>query len=255
MAFAQDFTFRRIKPPSGDGPRIDVQIAPGGPSGPPRAGAAPVSRGAARPVAKAPAGSAPREAAYQWYWEGISPDIADKSPGRLDEAVKALSQGSNQVFIPRLQDMQDIAARHGRTILAQTVGTDISPAFVLALIYVESRGRADAASSAGAAGLMQLMPATAQRFGTTNRKDPVDNIKGGVAYLEFLADMFDKDPVLMLAGYNAGENAVTRNDGVPPYKETRDYVPKVIAAWTVAKGLCLTQPQLITDGCVFRISQ
>ena len=66
-----------------------------------------------------------------------------------------------------------------------------------------------------------------------------------------LMERFEGDPILALAGYNAGENSVTKHDGVPPYAETRDYVPKVLAAWTVARGLCLTPPQLVSDGCVF----
>ena len=64
-------------------------------------------------------------------------------------------------------------------------------------------------------------------------------------------DHFEKDPVLVLAGYNAGEGAVRDHKGVPPYPETRDYVPKVLAAYQVARGLCLTPPELISDGCVF----
>ncbi len=243
VAQSGDFTFKRVTVPQGNGPRITVQIAPDAPTSTPAA--APTS------TPTTPKG----QARYPWYWSVVSPDLSAQSPGRLDGAVRALDKGTPPVSIPRLQDLQNIAQQHGRSILLSTVGTDISPAFVLALISVESAGRADAVSGAGAVGLMQLMPATAERFGTTDRTDPVDNLKGGVAFLELLAQMFDKDPVLMLAGYNAGENAVTRAGGVPDYPETRDYVPKVLAAWTVARGLCLTPPQLITDGCVFRVSQ
>jgi soluble lytic murein transglycosylase-like protein len=82
--------------------------------------------------------------------------------------------------------------------------------------------------------------------------DPMQNIKGGVAYLDWLMKRFDGDPLMVLAAYNAGENAVTGAGGVPPYAETRDYVPKVLAAWTVAQGLCMTPPELVSDGCVFR---
>jgi soluble lytic murein transglycosylase-like protein len=63
---------------------------------------------------------------------------------------------------------------------------------------------------------------------------------------------FGNDPILVLAGYNAGEGAVRKHGGVPPYKETRNYVPKVLAAFQVARALCLTPPQLISDGCVFQ---
>lgn len=62
---------------------------------------------------------------------------------------------------------------------------------------------------------------------------------------------FDRDPILVLAGYNAGEGSVRKHAGVPPFAETRDYVPKVLAAFQVAQGLCLTPPELISDGCVF----
>ena len=81
--------------------------------------------------------------------------------------------------------------------------------------------------------------------------NPGENIRGGVAYLDWLLKEFGNDPVLALAGYNAGEGAVAKHGGVPPYAETRAYVPKVLAAWNVARGLCLTPPDLVTDGCVF----
>jgi len=84
-------------------------------------------------------------------------------------------------------------------------------------------------------------------------KDAGQNIAGGVAYLDWLMTEFDRDPVLVLAAYNAGEGAVTANAGVPPYPETRDYVPKVLAAWQVAQGLCLTPPELVSDPCVFKV--
>ena len=122
---------------------------------------------------------------------------------------------------------------------------------MLAVIAVESGGRSDAVSSAGAGGLMQLMPDTASRFGVTDRMSPKESIRGGVAYLDWLMKEFGGDPLLVLAGYNAGEGAVRKHKGVPPYAETRDYVPKVLAAFKVASGLCLTPPELITDGCVF----
>jgi soluble lytic murein transglycosylase-like protein len=116
---------------------------------------------------------------------------------------------------------------------------------------VESAGRADAESHAGAQGLMQLIPATAERFGVGDPFEPSQNIAGGVAYLDWLLREFGGDPLLALAGYNAGEGAVQRNGGVPPYAETRDYVPKVLATWMMARGLCRTPPELVSDGCVF----
>ena len=190
-----------------------------------------------------------------WYWQAVSPTLGD-SDGRFTKAVAMLSQGPNgqSVAAPRLQSLQDIARAHGGDILGATIGTRVSPALVLAVIGIESAGRADAVSSAGAQGLMQLIPDTAKRFGVSDVTDPVQNIKGGVAYLDWLMGEFDGDPVMVLAGYNAGEGAVRSNGGVPPFDETRAYVPKVLAAWAVARGLCLTPPELVSDGCVFNVS-
>ena len=154
---------------------------------------------------------------------------------------------------PRLQHLQDIAKTHGIEILKATIGTDVSPALVLAVIGIESAGKTAAVSGVGATGLMQLMPDTAKRFGVTDATIATQNIKGGVAYLDWLMNEFDRDPVMVLASYNAGEGAVKKHQGVPPYAETRAYVPKVLAAWTVARGLCLTPPELVTDGCVFAV--
>ncbi|KCV80891.1 lytic transglycosylase, catalytic [Actibacterium atlanticum] len=239
-----DFTFKRVKPPSAGQKKIDVQITPQLP-------AVPEAPEQATPGAlpTIPSGR------YAWYWSLVSPDIEDASPARLEPMVNALNEGpdGSQVAAPRLQHMQEIARLHGIEILKSTVGTQVSPALVLAVMTVESGGRADVESGAGAVGLMQLMPATAERFGVEDRSDPAQNIRGGVAYLNWLMSEFKKDPALVLAAYNAGENAVRTKQGVPPYPETRDYVPKVLAAWAVAKGLCITPPELVSDGCVFRV--
>ena len=192
---------------------------------------------------------------YPWFWNLISPSLSVSSPARLDLAVAALTDaaGASSVPAPRLQAMQGIAEHYGVDILKATVGTRVSPALVLAVIGIESAGSAEAVSNKGASGLMQLMPTTAERFGVTDITAPDQNIKGGVAYLDWLIGEFGADPVIILAAYNAGEGAVRKNDGVPPYRETRDYVPKVLAAWTVARGLCVTPPVLLSDGCVFNV--
>ena len=75
---------------------------------------------------------------------------------------------------------------------------------------------------------MQLMPATAARFSVTDIKDPAQNIKGGVAYLEWLLEKFDGDPILALAAYNAGPGAVEKHNGIPPYAETKNYVKAIL---------------------------
>ena len=102
-------------------------------------------------------------------------------------------------------------------------------ALVHAVVTAESAYDPDALSSAGAVGLMQLMPATARRFGVTNRNNPRDNVTGGTRYLRVLIDLFGNDLRLALAAYNAGENAVIRHGRkVPPYPETQRYVRKVL---------------------------
>ncbi|MBV0911291.1 lytic transglycosylase domain-containing protein [Anianabacter salinae] len=235
-----EFTFKRSKPPApGTDRRITIQIeetAPVPPLAPPK----PDTEGAVTTTA-------------DWYWQVIAPSLADAGPGRIDAAERALAAAPADFGrrIPSMQVLNEIAATYGTLILTATVGTKVSPALALAVIGVESAGRPDAVSRAGATGLMQLMPDTAMRFGVTDATDPEQNIKGGVAYLDWLANRFSEDPVLMLAGYNAGEGSVRDHQGVPPFAETREYVPKVITAWMTAKALCLTPPVLASDGCVF----
>lgn len=207
-----------------------------------------------QPDAAAPALPAPAPSSYAWYWDTVPTAIAAVD-GRFSLAMATLSQGpaGQSVAAPRLQKMQEMAQTYGKDILTATVGTDVSPALVLAVIGIESAGKPDAVSSVGAQGLMQLIPATAQRFGVTDATDTAQNIKGGVAYLDWLMKHFKGDPLMVLAAYNAGEGAVDANAGIPPFPETRDYVPKVLAAWQVAQGLCLSPPELVSDPCVFKI--
>lgn len=246
------FEAKRVTPPTaGTKKRITVQI-------PVRANPAvhppPSATAAAAPpepdVAPDSAPTAPL-GRYAWFWNQVSPQLTASGPGRLDLALQTLQGATQPVRAPRLQHLQDIAQSHGVDILTSTIGTQVSPALVLAVIAVESAGQTDAVSSAGATGLMQLMPATAERFGVQDRTAATENIMGGVRYLDWLMGEFERDPILVLAGYNAGEGSVRTHDGVPPFAETRDYVPKVLAAFQVAKALCRTPPVLISDGCVF----
>lgn len=253
-ASSGDFTFRRVAaPPKGQGPRIDVQVDPDAYAAWMAGKGEEAPSGEQLVAAATAAGAAlPGVSGWEWFWANVSATTADAGPANVNAALTALEVHGAEA--PRLQALQDIAARHGRDILFATVGTDVSPALVLALISVESSGRATAESEKGAQGLMQLIPATAARFGVDDPTDPAQNIKGGVAYLAWLLEEFDGDPILALAGYNAGENAVKANSGVPPFAETRAYVPKVLNAWRVAKGLCRTPPELVTDACVFNVS-
>ena len=109
---------------------------------------------------------------------------------------------------------------------AERYGVDY--ALVKAVIKAESNFDPLAISRAGAKGLMQLMPGTANAVGVTNSFHPEENINGGVRYLRYLLDLFNGDLHLALAGYNAGENAVFRYNGIPPYQETRTYIQRVL---------------------------
>lgn len=256
-----DFTFKRIsapefkKAPAG-AKRITVQIDPEEQARRLASGSLPrprnpIPRGGADP-ALLPADQSPPPSAYDWYWKLVSPALS-AGAGRFSTALQALTQAppGSAVPAPRLQALNSIAAAHGREILKATIGTEVSPALVLAVISVESAGRVEAVSSAGAVGLMQLIPATAERFGVGDSRDAAQNIEGGVAYLDWLMKEFNNDPLMVIAAYNSGENAVKGSGGVPPFPETRAYIPRVLSAWAVARGLCVTPPELVTDGCVF----
>jgi len=106
----------------------------------------------------------------------------------------------------------------------------LTPQLVLAIIATESNFNPNAVSPKQAQGLMQLIPDTAARFNVRNIRDPAQNIRGGMAYLRWLMAYFEGDVMLVAAAYNAGERAVERYRGVPPYAETRDYVRRILAA-------------------------
>ena len=113
---------------------------------------------------------------------------------------------------------------------------EVEPLLVLAVIEVESRFNAQALSPKGAQGLMQLMPATAKRYGVRNPFNPEENLRGGIRYLKDLLARFPSLE-LALAAYNAGENAVAKyGNRVPPYPETRSYVPRVLSAYKRLSG-------------------
>src|ERR1041384_628670 len=119
-----------------------------------------------------------------------------------------------------LSIIQEVCAKH-----------QVDSQLVKAVIQVESNYNPRALSPAGASGLMQLMPATAMRYGVQKIFDPWENIEGGVKYLRDLLALFNSDLRLAVAAYNAGENAVVRYNGIPNYIETQNYVRKVLALY------------------------
>jgi hypothetical protein len=138
------------------------------------------------------------------------PGLFPKRDWRFDASVRA--EGPDNY----LAIVYDAASTH-----------DVDPGLVAAVIRAESNFDPVAVSRKGAQGLMQLMPATARRFGVTNSFDPAQNIHGGTRYLRVLLDRFDSDPELTLAAYNAGEGNVARYEGVPPFRETVEYIARV----------------------------
>jgi soluble lytic murein transglycosylase-like protein len=135
---------------------------------------------------------------------------------------------------------------YAKHVRAAAQANNLRPELIHAVISVESNYRPGARSPAGAVGLMQLMPGTAARYNVKNRLDPQQSIRGGARYLRDLMDLFGNNLSLVLAAYNAGEHAVIRHGNrVPPYGETRAYVPRVLARFdllSIASGAGLPVP-------------
>lgn len=131
-------------------------------------------------------------------------------------------------------------------IIAPAFGLD--PAMVNAVIKVESGFNPKAISNKNAQGLMQLLPATAKRFGVQDSFDPVQNLIGGITYLRYLLNMFSGDLSKTWAAYNAGEHAVIRNRGIPPFEETIQYVRMLLAMYPRAFSPIHTELPFVLDG-------
>lgn len=175
-------------------------------------------------VEAAPAKSGNQEVAYAGSMALAATPIAGR--GVRSSAPKGLNgQTTGDARIDRI--IVDAATRHG-----------VEPLLLFSVMNQESAFNSQAVSPKGARGLMQLMPATATRFGVTNIFDPEQNIHAGARYLRFLLDLFDGDVRLALAGYNAGEGAVKKYGySIPPYPETINYVRKITRRYATLSNL------------------
>lgn len=167
-----------------------------------------------------------------WLREAVR--LGEKPPARL---VQNLPSGKKRRLACIASNGRDL--RHNTVRHAELIGKihelapsfDLDPALVLEVVRMESNFDPRARSHKGALGLMQLIPSTARRFGVKDPFDPVQNLRGGMAYLRWLLERFDGDLKLTLAGYNAGEAAVERHGGIPPYDETRSYVGTILSRY------------------------
>jgi soluble lytic murein transglycosylase-like protein len=183
----------------------------------PKTAAAPA---APAPVLAAPA-AAPQKPAAPAMTHAAAPRVEDEVE-RLRKAADLLVQVNTALGEPQ--------SPYGKIIYDVAIRHSINPHLVAALIHVESAFNPRAVSPKGACGLMQLLPETARRFGLTKKKDlydPKKNLEAGVRYLKWLANRFGGDTQKILAAYNAGEGAVQRFGGIPPYQETQSYVQKI----------------------------
>jgi soluble lytic murein transglycosylase len=139
-------------------------------------------------------------------------------------------------------------SRYYRMIDDTALKYQLDPALIRAVVKAESDYDPKAVSSAGALGLMQLMPGTAQDLAVKNPFDPEENVRGGVQYLRYLLDRFDGDTSLALAAYHAGEQNVDRHNGIPPIEATRTYVKRVL---NFHKGYLRTMPA--GNAAIYRI--
>lgn len=153
-------------------------------------------------------------------------------------AAPISGRGFRNSVIQRLNGQTTGNAKIDEIIVAAATRHGIEPLLLYSVMHQESAFNSQAVSPKGARGLMQLMPATAARFGVKNILDPEQNIHGAAQYLRFLLDLFDGNVSLALAGYNAGEGAVKKYGyAVPPYRETINYVRKIKRRYTNLSSL------------------
>jgi soluble lytic murein transglycosylase-like protein len=158
-----------------------------------------------------------------------SQGVAHYSNVPADDRFQLVLAAPNEAESAHATSALQRSAAYTQIIKGAAAANRLEPALVTAVIVAESGGDPQAVSKRGARGLMQLMPETARRYGVRNLFDPEQNIRGGSQYLRDLAQRYQNDLQLMLAAYNAGPEAVDRQGGrIPPYRETLEYVPRVL---------------------------
>ncbi len=155
--------------------------------------------------------------------------LTDKPPHTGFKRLVKTWKGWEEAKVPKNFNWVKNQKKFDPTIRSVANTYKLPHALLHAVITAESSYNPDAISKAGAVGLMQLMPETAKQYGVSNRRDPRQSINGGSRYLRYLLKLFDNNLILVLAAYNAGEGAVKKyGNKIPPYKETQNYVKKVI---------------------------
>jgi soluble lytic murein transglycosylase-like protein len=150
-----------------------------------------------------------------------------EAPQKIAEAVVEAPQKLAMVTDAVKEQFFKTQVPFGTIIFSEAMKQNVSPELVAAVVHAESKFMPTARSNRGAIGLMQLVPATGRWMGATNLLNPAQNISAGTKYLRYLSDRFNGDQQKMIAAYNAGEGNVRRFNGVPPFRETRQYVTRV----------------------------
>lgn len=205
-------------------PAARVQALSPQPAPPPEAAGATISASPGRRASRQ------QGAVYRYQRDGVVHYTNVRPAGGAEVLFTYAIEACIACQVGSTLDWHSVALRlteYGQEIARATALHGVDEALVRAVIHAESAFRSNALSHAGAQGLMQLMPATAARFGVGDVYDPGQNIAGGVEYLAWLLRRFDGDIRLATAGYNAGEGAVDRHGGIPPFAETRVYVERV----------------------------
>ena len=169
---------------------------------------------------------------YKYIDSNSQVHLTDRPP---HNGYRLIQKAGKKLRMPRinLRDKDANRKRFASKIAEVAKRYQVPEALLHAVITIESAYDPDAISRAGAVGLMQLMPATARRYGVANRRNPYANLTGGTRYLKDLLIRFDRNLELALAGYNAGENAVEKfGNQIPPFDETQNYVRKVLKLYS-----------------------